>query len=141
MMSKNKPLFLLEEKLTYKLRGIFIEISKQHGCLFKEKVYQKIIIDEFQNKNVKFESQPRISIYNLITGKEIGYYSPDFLVENKVIVEIKAQGQIYNSHINQLIKYLNSTKFEIGLIVNFGTPMVQIIRKIFTNDKKSFIHK
>lgn len=140
MVENNRPSFLLEEKLTYKLRGIFIEISKEHGCLYKEKVYQKLLKEAFKNKGIKSVSHPRIPIYNIETGKFIEYYYPDFLIENKIIVEIKAQSQILNIHINQLIKYLNSSKYEIGLLANFGTPKIQTIRRIYTNDRKPFLH-
>lgn len=138
MMENTRPLFLLEEQLTYKLRGIFIEVSREHGYLFKEKFYQKILIEKFTQHEVDFISHPKIPIYNIKTGKIVENYYPDFIVKNKIIVEVKAQGQIFNNHINQLIRYLNSTKYEIGLIVNFGTPRVQIERKIFTNDRKLF---
>jgi len=140
MMENNKrPLFLLEEKLTYKLRGVFIEISKKHGCLFKEKAYYKLICEEFKNRNIAFLFQPKITLHNFESSKMIDEYYPDFVVEDKIIIEVKAQGQIFNNHIDQLIKYLSSTKFELGFIVNFGTPMVQIERRIFTNNRKPFI--
>lgn len=141
MMTYNKkPSFLLEEKLTYRLRDIFIEISKKHGYLYKEKVYHKLLIEKFNLNNICFTSYPKITVYHNIIRKIMGNYYPDFLIENKIIVEIKAQSHISNNHINQLIRYLNTTIYEIGLIVNFGTPKAQIERRIFTNDRKPFLH-
>ena len=139
MMVNQRPSFLLEEKLTYKLRGIFIEISKQYGCLFKEKVYQKLLVNEFNKNKIQFICYPNIPIFSLETGKKIGECYPDFLVNDKILIEVKAQNQILNNHINQLLRYLNISKYEIGLLVNFGSPKVQIIRRIYTNDKKPFL--
>ncbi len=139
MENNNRPLFLLEEELTYKLRGIFIEISKKHGFSYKENIYQELLIEAFQNDHLGLRSKPKIPVYSFETGKFIGNYYPDFVVEDKIIIEIKSQSQIFNNHINQLIRYLSTTKYEIGLIVNFGTPKVEIIRRIFTNDRKPFL--
>ena len=139
MMVNKRPSFLLEEELTYKLRGIFIDISREHGFSYKENVYQELIIERLQNKKIKFISHPRVPIYNPETGGFIGNYYPDLVVEDKIIIEVKSQSQIFNNHINQLIRYLSSTKYEIGLLVNFGTPKVQIMRRIYTNNRKPFI--
>ena len=134
-----KKVNLIEEELSYKIRGFFIDVSKEHGYLYKEKVYQKLLIEKLTADNIIFSSQPKISVYNLNNNKKIDYYYPDFLIENKIIVEIKAQSHINNNHIDQLIRYLNTTIYEVGFIVNFGTPKAQIERRVFTNDKKSFL--
>ena len=93
------------------------------------------------DNNIKFESCPKILLYHFRTGQVIGNYFPDLIIDNKIIIEIKAQNQIFNNHVNQLIRYLSLTKLEIGFIVNFGTPNVQIIRRIYTNDRKPFLHR
>jgi len=139
MMEDKRPLFLLEEKLTSKLIGIFIEISKENGFSYKEYIYQRLLSNKFLKDKIKFVSQPKIPLYCVTDGEYLGNYYPDFLIEGKIIIEVKAQGQIFNNHINQLIRYLSSTEYEIGLIVNFGTPKAQFIRRIFTNDRKAFI--
>lgn len=130
---------LLEEGLTYKLRGIFFKIGHENGFLYKEKAYQNILMQQLANNNINFINKPRIPIFNPIDGKFISNYYPDFLIENKIIIEIKAQNQLLDTHINQLMRYLNCSKYEIGLIVNFGLPKVQIIRRIYTNDRKPFL--
>lgn len=129
---------LLYEKLTYKLRGIFFKVNQEHGHLYKEKVYQNLLRQEFVKNQIKFIINPRIPLFNSFDGKYIGNYYPDFIIEDKIIIEIKAQNQIQDTHINQLIRYLKCSNYEIGLVVNFGTPRAEIIRKIFTNDRKPF---
>ena len=137
MMTK-EPFFILEQKLSYQLIGIFIRISKEHGFSYKEKVYQRLLIEELKKQGLKYISQPKIPIFIAGSDKILTYYYPDLLVEDKIIIEVKAQNQIFNTHINQLIKYLAVCKYEIGFIVNFGTPKAQILRRIYTNDRKHF---
>ena len=134
-----KEVNLIEEELSYKIRGLFIDVSKENGYLYKEKVYQKFLIEKLTENNIIFSSQPKISVYNLNNNKVIDHYYPDFIIENKVIVEIKAQSHISNNHIDQLIRYLNTTIYEVGFIVNFGTPKAQIERRVFTN-RKPFVN-
>lgn len=137
-MMDNKPLFLLEEELTYKLRGIFIGISKEYGSLFKESIYQNLLKQALHKYDLNFKEYPRIPLFDFKTGNPIGNYYPDFLIEGKIIVEIKSQRDLTEIHVNQLIRYLRSSKYEIGFLVNFGTPKAQIFRRIFTNDQKLF---
>lgn len=141
MMVNKGPLFLLEEELTFKLRGIFIEVSRNYGYSYKEKVYQNILSKKFKVHKINFAQYPIVSVMDIEDGDQIDKYIPDFLVENKIIIEIKAQRYVASSHIDQLVKYLHSTKYEIGFLVNFGSPKVEIIRRIYTNDRKSFLFK
>lgn len=141
MMENSKPLFLLEKDLSYKLQGLFIAISREHGHLYKEKVYYNILKNKLKGNGLTFVQNPRIAIYDLKSGEIIGNYYPDFLIENKIIIEIKAQNQILDTHINQLIRYLNSSKYEVGYLVNFGTPKAQIIRRVYSNQRKLFLHR
>lgn len=132
----------LEKELSYKLIGVFIEISQENGCLFKEKIYYTLLKEKLKKNNLKFVQFPRISLYSNINNSLIGHFFPDFIINNKIIIEVKAYKHILESHINQLTKYLISSKFEIGFLVNFGRPRAEIIRRIYTSDRKSFlIHK
>jgi len=63
---------------------------------------------------------------------------PDLIIEDKIIVEIKSVKNILESYISQLVKYLEFSKYEIGYLVNFGTLHTEIIRRIFTNDRKNY---
>lgn len=134
-MIKSQP-FVLENELSYKLQGIFIEISKEYSYLFKEGVYYNILKEKLLRNNLQFNYQARIDLYSQETGELIGNYVPDFVIENKIILEIKAQKNLEDSHINQLIRYLKLSKYEIGYLVNFGCPKVQMIRRIYNNDRK-----
>lgn len=63
MMVKDRPSFISEEDLTYKLIGIFIEISRNYGYSFKEREYQKLTTLEFEKRDIKYKSQPRVILY------------------------------------------------------------------------------
>jgi len=135
---KNK-LPVLEAELSYELQGVFMAISKEYSYLFKEKVYYNILKEKLLKNNLKFVCQPCVNLFSSETKRIVGSYFPDFLVEDKILVEIKAQTNILDTHVNQLIRYLKMSKYEIGYLVNFGCPRAQITRRIYTNDKKSFI--
>jgi GxxExxY protein len=130
---------LMEEELSFKLRGIFIDISKNYGCYYKEKIYQNLLRQEFRKNMLNFFEHPKITIFDFNTGNSIGHIYPDFLIQEKIIVEIKAQQELNQSSVNQLTKYLRTSKYELGLLVNFGTPKAQVFRRIYTNDRKIFL--
>lgn len=127
----------LEKELSFKLIGIFINISKEHGCHFKENIYYNLLKEELKKADLSFIQFPKIRIYNRNDNGFLGYYYPDFLIENKIIVEIKASGQIHQTYIDQVTKYLSVSKYEIGFIVNFGTERAQIIRRVYSNCRKN----
>jgi len=130
---------LLEEELTYKIRGCFFNVSNAYGKGLKESIYQKALTESLAKAGLKFVSQFRIDIYSLESGKKLGTYIPDFVVENKVIIEIKASGFTRQDDISQQLSYLRCSIYEIGYLVNFNTPKIDIRRSIFTNDHKPFI--
>jgi GxxExxY protein len=86
--SKDK---LLEKELSYQIQGVFFEVYNKYGNAYKESIYQKALEEEFAKSKIPFISQKSISIYSLESGKKIGSYVPDFVIDDKVIVEIKAQ--------------------------------------------------
>ncbi len=132
---------LLEKELSYKVRGCFYNVANKYGKGLKEIIYQKALEEELEKENLKFESQKRIDIYSLETGKKLGTYVPDILVEDKIIVEIKATSFTRVDDINQQRSYLKASKYEIGYLVNFCTQELEIKRSICTNDRKPFISK
>lgn len=137
LQSSNKP-EIIEKKLSYVLQGIFIKVGKEYGRNFKEETYHNACIKEFINLNIKFASKPKINIYSN-EGKAVDFYVPDFIVENKIIVEIKAVKSLTQSSIDQLTKYLEKSVYELGYLVNFGISYSHFIRRIFTNNRKRWI--
>ena len=81
--------------------------------------YQKALAEEFIKRNLNFEQQKRITIYSLDSGKPLGVYVPDFVIANKIILEIKASNITIRQDINQQRAYLGVSIYEIGYLVNF----------------------
>jgi GxxExxY protein len=114
----------------------FFNVYNSLGFGFLEKVYERSMMIELKNQGLKCESQKQIKVY--YTGLEVGEYYADILVDDCVIVELKAAEIIIPEHEAQLINYLKSTEIEVGLLLNFGKT-AQYQRKAFSNDrKKSF---
>jgi GxxExxY protein len=120
---------LLYKDLTYAIRGAMFQVHQQLGPVHKESVYQRALEHEFSNRNIAFESQKRINIlYDYI---KVGAYVPDFVIENKVILEIKAVPLITKQMEDQIWYYVRASAFKIVLLANFGAKSLDIRRRIY----------
>lgn len=117
-------------ELTYKVRGAIFQVRKTLGSGHKETIYHKALIEEFKKEHIPFETEKSLDVKYL--GKLIGNYRPDFIIENKVIIEIKAVSFMPKSFESQLIHYLKTTGYKIGLLINFGGSKLFIKRLIWT---------
>jgi len=130
---------LLEQDLSYKLRGCFYNVANKYGKGLKENIYQKVLAEELEAAELAFVQQLRIDIYSFDTGKHLGVYVPDFVVDDKIVVEIKASTYTTQSDVEQQRSYLRISRYEIGYLVNFCTDNLFIKRSIYTNDRKPFL--
>lgn len=130
---------LLEPELSYKIQGAIYNVANKYGTGLKEQIYQKALAEELTKQGLQFEPQKHINIYSLDTGKSLGVYVPDFVIKDKVIIEIKSSNFTTRQDIDQQHSYLKASTYEIGYLVNFGTPKLDIRRSIYTNDRKPFI--
>lgn len=106
-------------KLTRKIIKGYYEVYNELGTGFLESVYENAMIFVLRNDlSLKVKSQAPIKVS--FRDKIVGTFKADLLVENKVIVELKAVSQIRKEHKAQLINYLKATKIELGLLMNFG---------------------
>lgn len=120
---------LLYEGLTYKVRGAIFEVYNSLGYGHKEMVYQKALSIAFKQKEINFIGQPKLKVkYQNI---EVGEYVPDFLVDNKLIIEIKSLEFVPKEADRQLLFYLKGTGYFLGLLVNFGKNKLDIRRKVW----------
>lgn len=104
--------------ITYKIIGAAFEVYKELGYSFLEKVYENALLIELRLKGLKAENQKPIRIF--YKGETIGDYIADILVEEKIIVELKAEKEYNPKHEAQLINYLKATQLKVGLLINFG---------------------
>ncbi|MBN1632768.1 MAG: GxxExxY protein [Ignavibacteria bacterium] len=128
----------IHQELTEKVIKYYYKIYNTLGFGFLEKVYEKSLILELTKNGIFFEKQKPIKIY--YDSEIVGDYIADIIVENKIILEIKATEILKEEHELQLINYLKATQIELGLLLNFG-KVPEIRRKIFTNDRKELFTK
>lgn len=126
---------LLYEDLTYKVRGAIFAVYNGLGYGHKEDVYQKALVKELAIQSISFTRETPLKVS--YKGEIVGNYRPDFVIEDKIILELKATEFIPKVFEAQLLHYLKTTGFSLGLLVNFGAPKVIIKRFIWTNQHES----
>jgi GxxExxY protein len=119
--------------LTEKIIGIFFKVYNQLGYGFTEKVYENALAIELRKSGLKVAQQEPIKVY--YDGYLVGEYTADIVVNESVMLELKAVRQICDDHEAQLLNYLKATPIEVGLLLNFG-PKAQYKRKVFDNERK-----
>ncbi len=119
---------LYEKNLVYKINGCIYEVNKVLGPGFLEKVYERALVLELRSRGLRTQSQVPIKVH--YKGEVVGDYVPDIIVENKVIIELKAQETLHPSNEAQLLNYLKSTEIKVGLLVNFTYPKATIKRMV-----------
>lgn len=124
---------LLHKDLTDVILKTFYEVYNELGYGFLEKVYENALLIELRNKGLEVSPQKKIKVF--YKGNEVGDYYADLIVENKVILELKAVEYVVEEFENQLLNYLRGTNCEIGLLLNFGKKP-EFRRKIFENKRK-----
>jgi GxxExxY protein len=109
--------------------GAAYDVHNELGNGFLESVYEEafaIIMDE---KNIPYDRQTQLNIF--FRGRELEkYFIADFICYNSIIVEIKACDTLRSEHMAQMMNYLKATKKKLGLLINFGSPRVQVKRVI-----------
>ena len=103
-------------------------VHKELGQWFREKVYKNALAIEIQEEGVDCSLEVPMSV--LYRGHVVGDYVADIVVENKIILEVKAVSEISSAHEVQLVNYLKATGVQVGLLINFGRS-VQAKRRVF----------
>ena len=114
------------EELTGVVLKCAFDVSNQLGCGFLEKVYENALIVSLENNGVT--AVPQKSIDVRYRGVPVGSYFADILVENRVILEIKATEGFRDEHVAQILNYLRATGMPLGLLLNFGQPKLHYRR-------------
>lgn len=118
---------------SYAVIGASIEVHKQLGRGFLESVYKEALQHEFKQRGIQFEKEKKFEIkYKDIVLDH--YYIADFVIDNKIILEIKAHEGAIDSHYRQVINYLAVTNLKLGLLVNFGEDSL-VYRRVVLNKK------
>jgi len=104
-----------------------MKVHSTLGCGFLESVYQAALAHELKKSQIKFESQKPIDVY--YDSILIGQFVADFLVENELIVELKAIQALATAHEVQTVNYLAATGKDVGLLLNFGGERLEFKKK------------
>jgi GxxExxY protein len=130
---------LKHSEITSLILNVFYKRVYAHlGYGFLEKVYENAMAYELQQSGLSVVRQQKIDVY--YHDVVMGEYFADLVVNDKVIVELKAASRLAPQHEAQLLNYLRATPYEVGLLLNFG-PNPTHRRKVFGNDRKSITWK
>ena len=106
-------------KESYEVQGACFEIYKEKGCGFLEDVYQECLGIELEMRGIPFQAQAQIPL-TYKSRKLKSVYKPDFIIDNKIVLEIKAVSDLSDIHRAQVQNYLKGTGLRLGLLVNFN---------------------
>ena len=121
---------LIYKEESYQIIGACFEVHKELGNGFLEAVYQEALEIELTNQKIPFEREKTLSIFykGIKLQKK---YVPDFICYDKIIVEIKALSQLNSDNESQILNYLKTTGFKVGILVNFGESSLKYKRFVY----------
>jgi GxxExxY protein len=114
------------------VRGAIFTVYNELGYGHKEQVYQKALAKEFQSNKILYKRELDVKVK--YKDEVVGNYRPDFVIDYKFVVELKAVEYMPKVFETQLLHYLKTTGFLLGLLVNFGAPKVALRRLIWTKN-------
>lgn len=123
--------------ITEKIIGASFEVHKFLGNGFQEVIYQRALAWEMKQAGLTFAREIEQDIFYKNLPEPIGTRRADFVVENKVLVELKALVKLEDVHLAQALNYLRAYKLEIGLLINFGAKSLEFKRLILTPNQRN----
>ncbi len=119
---------IIHKDLSYKVIGLAMEVHRELGCGFLEKVYENALMALFQREGISARQQAPVTV--CFQGKVVGEYFADILVEDKIILELKASRDIAEIHKAQALNYLKATSLRLAIILNFGKEKFEYKRLV-----------
>jgi GxxExxY protein len=117
---------MIHEELTEKILNACFIVSNELGCGFLESVYQKALLIVFEEMGLMAQSQIPLKV--MYHNRIVGEFYPDIIVENTVLLELKAVKSLAPEHLAQVMNYLKATSIEVGFLINFGNPKLEYRR-------------
>jgi len=133
---KNKVNDFLYEDESYKIRGACFDIWKNFSGAFKESIVDNALTISLEKRGLKVDEQKRIDIY--FEDKKVGTYIPDKIINDCIILELKAKQFITKQDIDQFWKYLKGSKYKLGFLINFGSDKLTIKRIVYDTARKNY---
>lgn len=135
MKHAGKTQKLLYERESYLIRGACFDLYKELGNGHKESVYQKGLSVLLKEKGLDVAREKRIPVR--VRGESLGNYTPDFVINDSILIETKAKPYLAVQDKKQFWHYLKATNYKLGFLVNFGKPGgVQIVRRVYDEARK-----
>jgi GxxExxY protein len=119
--------------LTQQIIGVYYEVYNELGTGFLESVYQKSLVLALEEAGLAVCSRMDIPVW--FRGHQVGQFEGDLLVDQCVLLELKAARALSSAHMAQLMNYLRATEIEVGLLLNFG-PKPEFKRVAYNNSRK-----
>ena len=119
---------IIYKELSYKVVGCAMEVHRDLGTGFLESVYEAAMVVELKRQGIQFEQQKKFPV--IYKGIPIKDFIADLIIEDKIIVELKAISKIGEIEKAQVINYLKATGLKLGLLINFGQTSLQSERLV-----------
>ena len=127
----------MDEAITEKIIGCAFAVANTLGSGFLEKVYENALAHELRKAGLSVQQQFSVDVY--YDSVRVGDYVADLLVEHVVLVELKAVKALDNVHLAQCMNYLKATGLQVCLLINFGTPRIEI-KRVLNNYTASIVN-
>jgi len=125
---ERKPGRILYRELGYQVQGVLHNVFYALGPGFREETYRRAVIKTLQTQGIPFETERTVDI--VYRGEVIDQYRLDIVVDGKIVLELKAVDELHPRFEAQLLSYLRASGLHLGLLVNFGSNKLQIIRRV-----------
>ncbi len=122
-MNKEKIIY---KELSFKIMEAVFEVHKILGTGYSENIYESALAKEFRERKMNYDRQRLIEVY--YKGEKIGEYRLDMIIEEKIILELKAVSELNKIFESQLLSYLKAAGMKLGILVNFGSKKVEFKR-------------
>jgi GxxExxY protein len=119
---------ILHREISYRIVGLAMQVHTELGYGFLEKIYENALAIMFEENGIGFQQQMPIKV--LFHGRIVGDYIADFVVENSIILELKAAENLNDVHRAQTLNYLKATGFRLAYLLNFGKRKLEHVRLI-----------
>lgn len=119
-------------RISERVIGCAFAVSNQLGAGFLEMVYANALAVEFAEQNLSYVREKPLTV--TYKARDIGTYYADFLVEGRLVLELKALSRLTTNHEAQAMNYLRASGFTVGLLLNFGTPKLGVKRVVLQHD-------
>lgn len=125
-MSKAVGADVLYPELSYQIMEIVFEVHNRLGPGFAEDIYEEATVFELETRPIPFERQKTILV--VYKGRVVGKHRLDLVIDNKIILELKAVSALNDVFKQQLLSYLKATGLRLGILINFGSKRVEAVR-------------